>query len=123
MINISPIGRNCSYKERLEFHEYDKVHRIRETMITDLQHKFPEMDMQFSIGGQISFDCFPVGWDKTFCLRHLQKHDFRFIHFYGDKSEEGGNDHELFCSKKTIGHAVTSPEHTAALVEKQFGPL
>jgi phosphomannomutase len=98
--------------------------------------------MQFSIGGQISFDCFPVGWDKTFCLRHLQKHDFRFIHFYGDKSEEvlvysfflnktfyvsreeqGGNDHELFCSKKTIGHAVTSPEHTAALVEKQFGPL
>jgi hypothetical protein len=44
--------------------------------------------MQFSIGGQISFDCFPVGWDKTFCLRHLQKHDFRFIHFYGDKSEE-----------------------------------
>ena len=25
MINVSPIGRNCSYPERLEFEKYDKV--------------------------------------------------------------------------------------------------
>lgn len=25
MINICPIGRNCSHQERLEFYEYDKV--------------------------------------------------------------------------------------------------
>ena len=25
MINVSPIGRNCSREERLEFYEYDKV--------------------------------------------------------------------------------------------------
>lgn len=24
-------------------------------------------------GGQISFDAFPTGWDKTYCLRYLEK--------------------------------------------------
>jgi phosphomannomutase len=27
MINVSPIGRNCSKEERLEFYEYDRVGR------------------------------------------------------------------------------------------------
>src|ERR1700744_2169962 len=33
LINISPIGRNCSQKERDEFEQYDKQHKVRETMI------------------------------------------------------------------------------------------
>ena len=29
MLNISPIGRNCSQEERKEFEKYDKEHKIR----------------------------------------------------------------------------------------------
>ena len=65
---------------------------------------------------QISFDVFPTGWDKTFCLRYLEADGFTTIHFFGDKTHPGGNDHEIFASEKTIGHTVTSPEDTQAQV-------
>ena len=40
------------------------------------------------VGGQISIDVFPKGWDKTFCLKHLQGEGFDTIHFFGDKTEQ-----------------------------------
>lgn len=110
MINVSPIGRNCSQEERDEFEKYDKVHKIRPTMVSLLREKFAHLNLSFSIGGQISFDVFPHGWDKTYCLRYLE--GFHEIHFFGDKTFKGGNDYEIFESEKTIGHTVTSPEDT-----------
>lgn len=59
-------------------------------------------------GGQISFDVFPVGWDKTYCLRHIRGYDE--IHFFGDKTTEGGNDYEIYESDLTVGHRVTCPD-------------
>eukprot|EP01097_Dermamoeba_algensis_P003814 TRINITY_DN258_c0_g1_i3.p1 TRINITY_DN258_c0_g1~~TRINITY_DN258_c0_g1_i3.p1 ORF type:complete len:190 (-),score=41.71 TRINITY_DN258_c0_g1_i3:380-949(-) len=61
MLNISPIGRNCSYEERLEFYEYDKKHGVREKLIQDLKQKFADLNLSYSIGGQISVDIFPQG--------------------------------------------------------------
>ncbi|XP_078175605.1 phosphomannomutase [Carex rostrata] len=110
MINVSPIGRNCSQEERDEFERYDKVHNIRPKMVSVLREKFAHMNFTFSIGGQISFDVFPQGWDKTFCLRYLE--EFQEIHFFGDKTYPGGNDYEIFESERTVGHTVTSPEDT-----------
>ncbi|XP_055594221.1 phosphomannomutase [Uranotaenia lowii] len=113
MINVSPIGRNCSPEERAAFFEYDKDHKVRQTMINALRKEFSEVDLTYSIGGQISFDVFPNGWDKTYCLRHVTKGtSFREIHFFGDKTDPGGNDHEIFEDARTIGHKVTSPEDT-----------
>jgi phosphomannomutase len=63
-------------------------------------------------GGQISFDVFPKGWDKTYCLQHLEKDKFEEIHFFGDKTDPGGNDHQIFTDPRTIGHKVTSPADT-----------
>ena len=40
-----------------------------------------------SIGGQISFDVFPKGWDKTFCLGLIKElKDYKAVHFFGDKT-------------------------------------
>ncbi|KAL9686667.1 hypothetical protein QQ045_031060 [Rhodiola kirilowii] len=108
MINVSPIGRNCSQDERDDFEKYDKVHNIRPTMVSILREKFAHLDLTFSIGGQISFDVFPRGWDKTYCLKYLE--DFKEIHFFGDKTYKGGNDHEIFETERTVGHTVTSPD-------------
>lgn len=33
MLNVSPIGRNCSQEERDEFEQYDKIHNVRKTMV------------------------------------------------------------------------------------------
>jgi phosphomannomutase len=111
MLNVSPIGRNCSQEEREEFERYDKTHNVRKTFVEVLKKKFADFSLTFSIGGQISFDVFPRGWDKTFCLQFIEK-EFSEIHFFGDKTYLGGNDHEIFESDKTIGHTVTSPDDT-----------
>lgn len=119
MLNVSPIGRNCSQEERDEFERYDKIHNVRKTFVEVLKKKFADFSLTFSIGGQISFDVFPRGWDKTFCLQFVEK-EFSEIHFFGDKTYQGGNDYEIFESPKTIGHTVTSPEDTIKQCSQLF---
>lgn len=113
MLNVSPIGRACSRQERNEFEEFDAKAGVRKAMVKALEAEFGErFGLKFSIGGQISFDLFPKGWDKTYCLRFVEDAGFDEIHFFGDKTYEGGNDYEIFESDKTIGHTVASPEDT-----------
>lgn len=113
MLNISPIGRSCSQEERNEFAVYDAKHKIREQFTEAMRKEFPNSGLHFSLGGQISIDVFPIGWDKTYCLQHVMEGtDFKEIHFFGDKTSPGGNDYELFADERTIGHTVTSPEDT-----------
>jgi len=119
MFNVSPIGRNCSQEERDEFEKYDHAHGIRRKLIADLQAAFPELPFKYSIGGQISFDVFPQGWDKTYCLRFV-KDQYKAIHFFGDKTSEGGNDFEIFTSELTIGHTVKTFNDTIEILEKDF---
>ncbi|XP_028094751.1 phosphomannomutase-like isoform X3 [Camellia sinensis] len=107
---VVPIGRNYSQEERDEFEKYDKVLNIRPMMVSVLREKFAHLKLTFSIGGQITFDVFPQGWDKTYCLRYVD--DFHEIHFFGDKTYKGGNDHEIYESERTMEHIVTSPEDT-----------
>jgi phosphomannomutase len=117
MLNVSPIGRNCSQAEREAFEQYDNEHKIRATMVAALKAQFPDLGLTYSIGGQISFDVFPNGWDKTYCLKYLQQDGFTEIHFFGDKTYPGGNDYEIFSSDATVGHTVTSPQDTRAQLE------
>lgn len=120
MFNISPIGRNCSRDERNEYEIFDLEHNIRKTMVEAMKKEFADLNLTYSIGGQISFDCFPTGWDKTYCLRFLKESDFDEIHFFGDKTFEGGNDYEIFSHSRTIGHTVTSPDDTREQCTKLF---
>lgn len=137
MLNVSPVGRNCTKEERIQFYEYDLEHQIRQKFIQAIKKEFPDLALTYSIGkwdfyicitfvlhidcywkcvyymckgGQISFDIFPIGWDKTYCLRHIQ--GYEEIHFFGDKTAEGGNDYEIYESDLTVGHRVTCPEDT-----------
>lgn len=131
MLNVSPVGRNCTIEEREQFNDYDKEHHVREKFIEALKKEFPDFCLTYSIGtrlikchqnvyiltrifhfpgGQISFDVFPDGWDKTYCLRHVEGYDE--IHFFGDKTKKGGNDYEIYESDLTVGHRVIGPDDT-----------
>ncbi|KAI3626378.1 hypothetical protein CBS9595_001739 [Malassezia furfur] len=126
MVNVSPIGRNASIQERIDFQNYDNEHHIRRDFVEALKKEFPDYGLTYSIGGQISFDVFPEGWDKTFALQHLQEADdvlpggYKEIHFFGDKTFKGGNDHEIFSHPRVIGHTVTSPEDTMKQLHALF---
>ncbi len=51
MINVSPIGRNCSREERDQFEVYDKTAGVRKTFVKKLEEEFADLNLRFSIGG------------------------------------------------------------------------
>ncbi|SCU83529.1 LADA_0C11980g1_1 [Lachancea dasiensis] len=120
MINVSPIGRNASNAERNEFEQYDKQHQIRAKFVEALKKEFAHLKLTFSIGGQISFDVFPTGWDKTYCLQHVECDNFKEIHFFGDKTMQGGNDYEIYTDSRTVGHSVQTPDDTVKILRELF---
>jgi phosphomannomutase len=114
LINVSPIGRGCSNEERDAFEELDRIHGFRQTMINELKRSFP--DLCYTIGGQISFDVTPKGWDKTFCLQYLN--EYSRIIFFGDRTYPGGNDHEISVSDRLYrSFTVNGPDITRRIVE------
>mmetsp|Transcript_33384 Transcript_33384/g.24133 ORF Transcript_33384/g.24133 Transcript_33384/m.24133 type:complete len:221 (+) Transcript_33384:111-773(+) len=119
MINVSPIGRNCSKEERNAFEEYDKTANVRKTFVAALEEEFKEDKLKFSIGGQISFDVFPQGWDKSFCLQFIEN-DYDKIYFFGDKCYDGGNDYEIYLDSRTEGISVKHPGETIEQLTKLF---
>lgn len=110
MMNVCPIGRSCTQEERMSFVEYENKFPVRQDFVKALEQRFPAAEhlLKFSIGGQISIDIFPSGWDKTFCLKYLDP-KYEAIHFFGDKTLPGGNDYEIFIHPGTVGHSVTDP--------------
>lgn len=125
MINLAPVGRACNQDEREQFEKHDNIHHLREEMIRKIQHHWAnyiwENDLQqlpkikYSIGGQISVDVFPEGWDKTYCLQFV-KGRYDEIHFFGDKFHEGGNDFEIYNDSRVIGHGVTKYQDTMEIL-------
>lgn len=123
LINLCPVGRSCSYEERQQFAKHDEEHGVRRAFKAALEEKFCHLGLQFALGGQISIDCFPTGWDKTFCLQYVEGAGHEEIHFFGDKTMAGGNDHEIFEDRRTVGHTVTGPEDTRRQLEELLGRL
>ena len=123
MLNVSPIGRNCSQSEREDFAKYNKEHQILEKFKKAIDDKFAEkFDLKVSIGGQISFDVFPNGWDKRYCLQFLK--DYDNIIFFGDHTSPGGNDYEIAtCDGITRGNHVNSPEDTIEKIHQVIKEL
>jgi len=115
MINISPIGRNCSQQEREDFYKLDEEKGIRKNIVNYLSEELKSLNLSFSIGGQISIDIFPKGWDKTYCLQFLKQYEK--IHFFGDKTHKGGNDYEIYIDDRIIGHNVTNPLDTINILK------
>ncbi|KAK9854200.1 hypothetical protein WJX84_008741 [Apatococcus fuscideae] len=111
----------CFSENGLVAHQeaYDEKAGVRKAFVEVLKREFADLPLCYSIGGQISFDVFPKGWDKTYCLRFLDD-KFKTIHFFGDKTFQGGNDYEIYESPRTIGHAVTSPFDTISQCRKLF---
>jgi phosphomannomutase len=124
-VNVCPIGRTpaLSKEHRAAFDDLDREAGMRHRVLAQLKKLFgedTEYQLKFSIGGQIGIDVCPIGWDKTFCLQFVQEQEFKTIHFFGDKTEEGGGDHEIYVHPRVVGHSVTSPEDTIQQVESLF---
>lgn len=94
MINFSVLGRDCPYRERERYSEWDKKSGERLKIQKELSALYPQYD--FLLGGTISIDIIRKGNGKSQIAVYLrQKFPSEEIIFFGDKTFAGGNDHEL----------------------------
>ncbi len=96
LCNFSVVGRDCTQEQRDEYGEWDDINKERLDMAAIINESFPLLEA--SVGGQISIDIHPKGANKSqakewILNQHLEENVK--IHFYGDKTMEGGNDYDL----------------------------
>ncbi|UTX44970.1 phosphomannomutase [Encephalitozoon intestinalis] len=122
-IHINLIGRRCNRKDRRKFLEIDERGKFREKMVAAMRERFKDTCLVFSIGGEVSIDCFPKGWDKTYCLRHIKREGIENVYFFGNMTQEGGNDYEIYIHKDVHGTTVKNPDDTYEKVRQKLKDL
>ena len=108
-INFSILGRGANWTEREVYREWDKDEHEREMIARRFNERFP--DLYATVGGQTGLDIAPLGRDKSQILRDFNEDDE--LHFFGDRMEEGGNDHSLAVEvEKRCGLAYNVEDYT-----------
>ena len=93
-LNVSIVGRNADHKQRMDYYSADASNGERNRLIEQLTQRFPEYEA--NVGGQISVDVTPRGWNKSRVYSELSKrYPGRPIAFFGDNMHTGGNDRPL----------------------------
>ena len=126
MINWCPIGREATHKDREQFVCYDGLKKLREEEMRAMEdflylHKLKDV-LEIKLGGSTSFDIYPSGWDKTYCLKHIESYQPVFV---GDRCKPSGNDYELYKYLNSSGHSFETdgPVHTAQIIQEKIIPL
>ena len=118
MLNWCPIGRSAGDEERAAWVKADLENNIRDHFLKETLALFKDKSISAAaaLGGSTSVDIYPEGWDKTFCLNHLDEYDN--IYFVGDKCGPTGNDYPLYSFLEDTGRSfVTScPEETVTII-------
>ncbi len=123
MLNFSIIGRDCTQEQRDDYFEYDNENGERKRITEVMSRQFPELDAV--IGGQISIDIYPKGYDKSQVLKHIEELENFYCPdeylFMGDKTREGGNDYPLaklmYKTDNCSALQTLGPENTKQYLE------
>lgn len=91
MCNFSIIGRNADARARALYVQYDRMAREREGICRAFNALFP--DDVARVAGETGIDITDRKVSKATILDHLG--DVNDLIFFGDKTEQGGNDYPL----------------------------
>ena len=91
VLNVSSVGRDASDADRRHYFEWDNIAGERQRFADWINAQMPGYEA--SVGGQISIDIVPQGWNKSSVIAEIQKRvgDVDMI-FFGDRICPGGND-------------------------------
>ena len=125
MVNFSIVGRNADMQQRAAYSEYDKEHGDRDGIVETLSYCHPDLD--FAIGGKISIDIYPKGFDKSQAVRHLREEvgSEPEIIFFGDRTEAPGNDYGIVraldeAPEPSQWHAVKQWSDTMSILRDSY---
>ena len=121
IIYISLIGMVATLEERKYYLNKDKENHYRENLLNILKKEAQQLNilnkLTICYGGEVGIAIYPIEYDKTQVLVHLLPL-YNEIHYFGDKYEEDGNDHNLIYHLNVIGHPVNSVKDTIELLNK-----
>ena len=114
VINVSAVGNPVTLEQREQMRVWESEKHPIEKFRKACEEKFgKEYGLRFTKGGIKSFDVFPAGWDKTYCLKFIKEKGFDNIIFFGDNPYPGGADYDLAINENiTRGISVKGPEDT-----------
>ena len=99
-VNFTILGRaEDPFVGRDRYIEWDRQTNERQDIAERIRNQFP--DLTVAVGGQTGLDIGPKGSDKSQILRDFSADDE--LHFFGDRMEEGCNDHSLGEAVKKRG--------------------
>ena len=90
--NVSVVGRGCSDEDRTRYIAWDFATNERANLVEEINNHFP--NWRAAIGGETGIDIFPKGFDKAQILYDFDLQDE--VRFFGDQTDIGGNDREIF---------------------------
>lgn len=99
MINFSIVGRGATLAERKMYVKWDIENRERESIAHQVNMEFENITA--TVGGETGIDISPTGADKSQILKDFNKEDK--IYFFGDRTEQGGNDYPI---AKRVGNTA-----------------
>ena len=115
-VNFTILGRaEDPFIGRDRYVEWDRQTNERQDIAERIRNQFPNLTV--AVGGQTGLDIGPKGSDKSQILRDFTADDE--LHFFGDRMEEGGNDHSLGeAVKNMVGYTynVTSYKDTRDVI-------
>lgn len=103
MINFSILGRNANMEQRKEYVKYDTMYNERSKLCKELTRLHGD-HFDFLVAGEIGIDIVEKGKDKSQILKDFDK---KYVMFFGDKTEEGGNDYPLKKAILDRGYGTT----------------
>ena len=119
MVNFSVAGRDSNMEERKAYFEWDKEHGERKKIAAHLSGEYPNIEIL--IGGQISMDIQPKGKNKSLAGKYIRANIGGRMMFFGDKTQEGGNDYDIAKDIALCGDGeifpVTGPSQTLTILE------
>lgn len=119
-INWCPIGRAAKPLDRKAWEKIDSERLIRLVTLDRIRERLEEVApgrLTVVLGGETSFDIYPVGWDKTYVLNVVSAEN---IYFVGDRCKGFGNDRALYdaLQPKRRSFETTGPEETLEIINK-----
>ena len=118
LLNFSIVGRNANDQQRKDYVEYDEIHNERNIIAEHLRNRFT--DYNFQVAGETGIDIVKKGGGKEQVLTDFDKD--AIIHFYGDKTFPGGNDHEIAMEVRARGNDAVQVDdwrHTWKLLKEK----
>jgi len=119
--NFSVIGIDASTQDRHEYSMWDSQHHERKHIAKHFNELFGYRSSAV-IGGKVSIDIIQKGKDKAQILEYYEASDN--IHFFGDKTNPGGNDYTLAMAvnelKNGTSHTVNDWQQTFKILKTQF---